>query len=102
MPAKIILAKKLNETPIRVTVANSKMTLEVNFDDFVVSMVQAALQDLAATIAKNAGSPALLLTQAQLAERLASTANVGEICDVIQRHSALLIGEVKKASVVAE
>lgn len=102
MPTKVVISKKLSNAPIAVSISDGVLRIEMAIEDFLTSLAASAAQDLAKDASKNAGSPAMLMTNGQLAERLSVTISSTEVAETLGRHAQGILATVKSASTVAE
>ena len=102
MNTRIVISKKLNGAPVSVTIGGGELAIQMTVDDFIANLAKNSAADLAKAAAKYAGSPAMLLTNAQLSERLVSSIAEVDVTEVLLKHAKVVIDSAKHASVVAE
>ena len=102
MKEKIVVSRKFNGAPITVTVQDKTMEMSMPIKDFIAAVAKEAKEALAQDAARNAGNPAMLMTNAQLAARLVSSMVESDVLATLTDAAEAVIKEIKKQSVVAE
>jgi paraquat-inducible protein B len=102
MKEKIVVSRKFNGAPVTVTVQDRTVEMSMTINDFLAALAKEAKEALAQDAARNAGNPAMLMTNAQLAARLVSSMVEADVLNTLTMAAEAVIKEIKKASVVAE
>jgi hypothetical protein len=102
MAEKIVISKKFNGSPITVSVVSDGISMSMSISDFLLAVSKEAAVALAEDAGRNAGSPALLLTNAQLCAKLVISVVDTEVLSTLLKAAGVVIEEIKRSSVVAE
>ncbi len=99
---KVVISKALNGSAVQVSLVNKTLEVSMQLDDFLMSLAVLASPSLASDAARNAGNPALLMTNAQLTTRIKDTISVADISSTLAAASIEILASMKRSSVVAE
>lgn len=69
----ITILRKWNNPTIQIQVTDESIDLTMTLDDFILALADEVAEPLVKQVVQDAGSPLLLLTNAQLEKRLVAT-----------------------------
>jgi hypothetical protein len=102
MATNLVITKSFRKTPVTVRVADGDLSISVPLTDFITQLAALSMADLAADVAKNAGNPALLLTNAQLVRKMQESVSRIDVASTLAKHSEALLFEMRMASSMAQ
>ena len=102
MNPKVVLSKRFFGAPITVSVTGEGVSATMTMESFIHALARQALPLLAEDASRNAGSPALLMTSAQLAAKIKASMSAEDVMASLASSADLVIQGMKEATVVAE
>jgi hypothetical protein len=102
MAAKIVLSKKFRGVGITVRLEKDGIDVSIPLNDFVSSLTIDAHEALATIYAESGGSPALLVTNSQLKDKIIKSADTGLVFAAMLKSAESIVADMKDATVAAK
>lgn len=78
----VMICRRWNNPEIEIRIDHLEVEIGMSMNDFITALADEAAEPLAASIAGNAGNPFLLLTSAQLVDRIVAAVESGPARDI--------------------
>lgn len=98
----VVISKKFNGAAVQVRVTNTELSISISLSDFISTLAGVAKDGVVTAAAEYAGNPTMLVTNAQLVQRLKSTSTAESVAQALLAASASVVNDLKSHSVAAQ
>lgn len=96
MTTKVTIMRKWNNPQISIAVTDEEIKMEISLKDFLEALVDEAAEPFVSMVATDAGSPALLMTNKQLQDKLVSVIESDKVNGVFVEAAERVIDAIKQ------
>jgi hypothetical protein len=95
MTSKVTIMRRWNDPRIQITVTREDISLEMSLSDFIYALTDEAAEPLVRDVIQMAGSPALVMTKAQLERKLVAAIESARSRAIFERAAETIVTAVK-------